>query len=47
MIREIPEYFGGKRVGPGELPYVQNLGLKSSYDDKAKDRECSILFGLK
>ena len=37
VIREIPEYHGRKRVGPGELPYVQNLGLiRSSYDDKAK-----------
>ena len=38
VIREIPEYYGGKRVGPGELPYVRNLGLRTSYDDKAKEQ---------
>ena len=36
VTREIPEYYEGKRVGPGELPHVQNLGISSSYDDKAK-----------
>ena len=36
VTREIPEYYGGKRVGQGELPHVQNLGISSSYDDKAK-----------
>lgn len=24
VTKEIPEYYGGKRVGPGELPHVQN-----------------------
>ena len=34
----IPEYYGGKRIGPGELPHVQNLGLTNSpYEEKAKD----------
>ena len=36
VTREIPEYYGGERVGPGELSHVQNLGISSSYDDKAK-----------
>ena len=36
VTKEIPEYYGGKRVGPGEVPHVQNLGISSSYDDKAK-----------
>ena len=31
VTKEIPEYYGGKRVGPGELPHVQNLGVSSSY----------------
>jgi hypothetical protein len=26
LTREIPEYYGGKRTGPGELRHVQNLG---------------------
>ncbi|KAK3747396.1 hypothetical protein QZH41_012092, partial [Actinostola sp. cb2023] len=26
VTREIPEYYGGKREGPGELLHVQNLG---------------------
>jgi len=43
VIREIPEYYGGKRVGPGELPYVRNLGLRSSYDDKAKEQRMQYL----
>ena len=36
VTRKIPEYYGGKRVGSGELPHVQNLGISSSYDNKAK-----------
>ena len=36
VTREIPEYYGTKRVGPGEQAHVQNLGMRSSYDDKAK-----------
>ena len=36
VTREIPEHYGRKRVSPGELPHVQNLGMRSSYDDKAK-----------
>ena len=31
VTKKIPEYYGGKRVGPGELPHVQNLGVSSSY----------------
>ena len=31
LTKEIPEYYGGKRVGPGALPHVQNLGVSSSY----------------
>jgi len=27
VTEEIPEYYGAKRVGPGELPHVQNLGV--------------------
>ena len=26
VTKEIPEYYGGKRVGPWELPHVQNKG---------------------
>ena len=37
VTKEIPEYYGRKRVGPGELPHVQNLGLSSSYCEKAKE----------
>ena len=37
VTKEIPEYYSGKRVGPGELPHVQNLGLSSSYSEKAKE----------
>ena len=37
VTKEIPEYYGGKRVGPGKLPYVQNLGVSSSYSEKAKE----------
>lgn len=37
VTKEIPEYYGGKRVGPGELPHVQNLGVSSSYSEKAKE----------
>ena len=38
VTRVIPEYYGGKRIGPGELPHVQNLGLTNSpYEEKAKD----------
>ena len=31
VIRDVPEYYGGKRAGPGELPHVQNLGISSFY----------------
>lgn len=35
VVREIPEYYGGKRVGPGHLQHVTTIGC-SSYNDKAK-----------
>ena len=47
VIREIPEYYGEKRVGPGELPYVQNLGLRSYYDGKAKEQRMQNLVWVK
>ena len=37
VTREIPEYYGGRRTGPGKLRHVQNLGIRSSYCDKAKE----------
>ncbi len=37
VTREIPEYYGGRRTGPGKLPHVENLGIRSSYCDKAKE----------
>ena len=37
VTRDIPEYYGGKREGPGELQLVQNLGVSSCYRDKAKE----------
>ena len=36
VTREIPEYYSGKREGPGELSHVQNFGVSCSYSDKAK-----------
>ena len=44
--KEIPEYYGGKRVGPGELPHVQNLGVSSSYSEKAKELTLHYLVWL-
>ena len=46
VTREIPEYYGGKRKGPGELPLVQNLGIRSSYSDKAKELTLRYLVWL-
>ena len=36
VTRDIPEYYGGKREGQGELQLVQSLGVSSCYRDKAK-----------
>ena len=46
VTREIPEYYGGKREGPGELPHVQNLGVSSSYSDKSKGMTMRYLMWL-
>ena len=46
VTKEIPEYYGGKRVGPGELPHVQNLGVSSSYSEKAKELTLRYLVWL-
>ena len=35
VAREITDYFGGKRMGPGELTYVKDLTVASSQKDKA------------
>ena len=35
VAREILDYYGGKRMGPGELAYVKDLTIASSYKDKA------------
>ena len=35
MTRGIPDYYGGKCTGPGELTYVKDLTITSSYKDKA------------
>ena len=38
VTRVIPEYYGGKRTGPGELARVQNLGVPNShYEEKANE----------
>ena len=34
--KEIPEYYRGRPVGPGVLPYVQYLGHSSSYTEITK-----------
>ena len=46
VTRQIPEYYGGKREGPGELPLVQDLGVSSSYSDKAKELTLRYLVWL-
>ena len=46
VTKEIPEYYGGKRVGSGELPRVQNLGVSSSYSEKAKELTLRYLVWL-
>ena len=35
VAREVPDYYGGKRMGPGELTYVKHLTIASSYKDKS------------
>ena len=47
VTKEIPEYYGGKRVGPGELPHVQNLAVSASYSEKAKELTLRYLVWLK
>ena len=38
VTRVLPEYYGGKRIGPGQLPYVQNLGVPNSrFEEKANE----------
>ena len=38
VTRMLPEYYGGKRIGPGHLPYVQNLGVPNSrFEEKANE----------
>ena len=34
--REIPDYYGGSRIGPGVLHHVQHLGISSSYEEMSK-----------
>ena len=46
VTKEIPEYYGGKRVGPGELPHVQDLGVSSSYSEKVKELTLRYLVRL-
>ena len=46
VTKETSEYYGGKRVGPGQLPHVQNLGLSSSYSEKAKELTLRYLVWL-
>ena len=45
MTKDIPEHYGGKRVGSGKLLYVQNLGV-SSYSEKAKELTLRYLVWL-
>ena len=46
MTREIPEYYGGKWEGPGELLHVQNPAVSSSYSDKGKEMTLRYLVWL-
>ena len=36
ISKEIPDYHRGRRVGPGNLSYVQYLGISSSYQEITK-----------
>ena len=47
VTKEIPKYYGGKRVGPGELLHVPDLGESSSYSEKAKELTLRYLVWLK
>ena len=37
VTRVLPEYYGGKRIGSGQLSYVQNLGFSNSRNEKKAD----------
>ena len=48
VTRVLLEYYGGKRIGRGQLAYVQNLGVPNSrFEEEANDLRQRILFGLK
>lgn len=36
VTREIPDYYGGTRCGPGVLSHIQYLGVSSSYAERTK-----------
>ena len=47
VVREIPDYYGGNRIGPGVLQHVKYLGISSSYEEMSKNPcTSSTLFGL-
>ncbi|CAB4007602.1 Hypothetical predicted protein [Paramuricea clavata] len=36
ITREIQDYYGGRRVGPGVLSHIQHLGITSSYEKMSR-----------
>ena len=47
VAREIPDYYRGKRMGPGVLNHMKDINNSSSYIDKANGIRELTLFGLK
>ena len=42
---EIPEYYSGKRVGPGELKELERFKVVQNTQIKATINDCNTLFG--
>ena len=46
VAREIPDYYGGNRIGPGVLQHVQPLGISSSYEKMSKKLHIQYLLWI-
>lgn len=46
ISREIPEYYGGKRVGPGELQHVKDLHTSTNYAERSDIQRKKYLIWL-
>ena len=45
VIKYVPDYYHGKRIGPGELRFIKNLDKSDEYEEYSTNQRMISSFG--